>query len=241
MLNLMRAYSGWRWAVLGLVSALPSGALACGNSFGGLDNHNAVWERVLGITFDNPVIKASSMNDRCWIEDRIDEDAIYRIAREVIATDKTEVVYSVPGIRIEPDYATYSDDREAYENGRRTPLGKDVFRIVLARALDVNRIALTEQLAGRNLQSAAGKEGKVENTQGEAEFGGVEVTLFTSQVKRPWKSDLYTSAAMFTAPGNKDLLVIFLGDTNFETDRVGGIRLEETLHQTLRDMAAVQD
>ena len=224
-----------------LIAVLPAGALACGNSFGSLDNHNALWASALGITFDNPVIKASSMNGRCWIEDRVDEASLRGAFREVIAPDKTAVVYSVPGIRIEPDYATYSDDREAYEHGRRTPLGKDVFRIVLARAIGTNKAALTRQLSERNLQSEAGKAGKVENSQGAAAFGGIEVTLFTSRVKRSWKSDLYTSAAMFTAPRNPDLLVIFLGDTNTETDRVGGIKLEETLHQALRDMEAVSD
>ena len=214
----------------GLLAALallwPMGALACGNSFGGLDNHNALWERTLGISFDNPVIKASSMNDRCWVEDRIDAATLERIAREGIAPDETAVVYAVPGIRIEPDYATYPDAREAYRFGRRSPLGKDVFRVILASAHEANIDALSAQLAGRNLGTEDGKAGKVENTQGTATFGGIEVTLFTSRIKRSWKLDPYTSAA----------LVVFLGDTNFETDRVGGIKLEETLHQTLRDM-----
>ena len=104
-----------RVLIAALLAAWPMGALACGNSFGGLDNHNALWKQTLGITFDNPVIKASSMNDRCWVEDRIDEKALQQTFREVIAADKTVVVYSVPGVRIEPDYATYSDEDEAYD------------------------------------------------------------------------------------------------------------------------------
>ena len=223
-----------------LLAALPTGAFACGNSFGGLDNHNAVWERVLGISFDNPVIKATSMNDRCWVEDRIDIDLLDRIASEGIAPDKSHVVYSVPGIRIEPDYQTYSDADEAYEFGRRSPLGKDVFRVILASAHAANIEALAGQLGARNLGTEAAKAGKVKNSQGSASFGGIEVQLFTSRTKQGFlKGDTYTSAAMFMAPGNPDLLVIFLGDTNYETDRVGGIKLEETLHQALRDIEVI--
>ena len=68
-------------------------------------------------------------------------------------------------------------------------------------------------------------------------FDDIEVRLFTSRIRRgSFSADSYASAAMFTAPGNPRLLVIMLGDTNSETDRVGGIRLEETLHQVLRGM-----
>ena len=223
--------------IAAVIMVLPVGALACGNSFGGLDTHNALWEQTLGVRFDNPVIKASSMNDRCWVEDRIDGQVLARIAKEGLAPDETVVVYAVPGIRITPDCATYSDDREAYEHGQRAPLGQDVFRVTLASAHAENIEALSAQLAERGMSSEAGKAGKVENSQGLASFGGVEVTLFTSHLKQGFlKGDTYTSAAMFVAPRDPGLLVIFLGDTNTETDRVGGIRLEETLHQALRDM-----
>lgn len=230
----MRGFSS---ALVAAVIGWAGPALACLDSFGGLDNHNAVWERTLGITFDNPVIKSSSMNDRCWIEDRIAVQTLDKLAQEGIAPDAAFTVYEVPGVRIEPDYATYSDDREAYENGKRTSLGGVVLRIMVTSAHKANVEAIHKQLAGRGLASEAGSAGKVENSEGTKSFGGIDVALFTSRTKRgALKSDSYASAAYFTAPSNPDLLVVLLGDTNFETDRVGGIRLEETFHQVLRDM-----
>ena len=220
---------------------LPGAASACGDAFGKLDNHNPLWRAVLGIEFDNPVIKPGPMNDRCWLEEEFDAWPLQRawIMRKV---DKLTAVYGVPGVHIRPD-ENYSDEEEAYQFGTKTPLGKYVFRIALSPAADDAAARLRASLAGRDIDPpdhASTEKIETERHTGTAKIGGVEVELFTTHARVPARTwgtyDLYSSAAIFPAPANPDLLVIFLGDTNRDSVRLDGVRVEETLYQALRDI-----